>query len=68
MRRICDQKKSEKIRVISVIRVPFKQSDPNQSLQATAGSAVFISFCGFAVGFGLSDVFGKTPPRLNSGR
>ncbi len=43
-------------------------TDPNESLQATVGSAVFEKFSGFAVGLGLSDGFRQIPtaPELGS--
>ena len=41
------------------------ENDPNQTLQATAGSAFFLMFFGVATGFGFGKSFGKPPPRLN---
>ena len=48
--------------------MPFNPVDPNQSLQATAGSCGFINVFGVVAGFGLSDVFRQTPtaPELGS--
>jgi len=65
---LCHQKKSVKIRVIRVICVRFKRDDPNQPLQATAGSLFFEMFCGFRRVLVGRTAFGKPPPRLNSGR
>jgi hypothetical protein len=57
---IC-QKKSAKIRVICIIRAPFKRDDPNNPLQLTAGGFGVINVFGVAAGFGLSSVFRQNP-------
>ena len=68
LRGIGDKKRSVKIRAICVIRVPFKPSDPNKSLQATAGRKGFLNINRQTTGFGLSDVCRLSPARLPARR
>ncbi len=47
--------------------MPFNPVDPNQSLQATAGSCGFINVFGVVAGFGLSDVFRRLAKAFSIG-